>query len=89
MVRYALEQHLFLFDTYVKYGSTRKCRRTFLRKFHDERDPSRQTTHNLVNKHRLTELLIDKKQRHKLRVLTEEKLDDIGAHLEHSPIENH
>jgi hypothetical protein len=30
-------------------------------------------------------LLIDKKQKHKHRVLTEEKLDDIGARLEHTP----
>jgi hypothetical protein len=30
-------------------------------------------------------LLIDKKQKHKLRVLTEEKLDDIRARIEHTP----
>jgi hypothetical protein len=30
-------------------------------------------------------LLIDKKQNHKCRVLTEEKLDDIRARLEHTP----
>jgi transposase len=38
-----------------------------------------------VNKLRTTGLLIDKKQKHKRRVLTEEKLDDIGARLEHTP----
>jgi hypothetical protein len=30
-------------------------------------------------------LLIDKKQKHKRQVLTEEKLDDTGARLEHTP----
>jgi hypothetical protein len=30
-------------------------------------------------------LLIDKKMKHKHRLLTEEKLDDIGARLEHTP----
>jgi hypothetical protein len=30
-------------------------------------------------------LLIDKKQKHKHRVLTEEKLDDRGARSEHTP----
>jgi response regulator of citrate/malate metabolism len=30
-------------------------------------------------------LLIDKKQKHKCQVLTEEKLDEIGARLEHRP----
>jgi hypothetical protein len=43
MARYTLEQRVFLYDTYVKYGSTRKCRQKFQHKFHDERVPSRQT----------------------------------------------
>jgi transposase len=59
--------------------------RKFRRKFRGERVPSRQTIHNLVNKLRSTGLLIDKKQKHKRRVLTEEKLDDMGARLEHTP----
>jgi transposase len=46
---------------------------------------SRQTVRNLVNKLRTAGLLIDKKQKHKRRVLTEEKLHDIGARLEHTP----
>jgi hypothetical protein len=43
-----------------------------------------QTIYNLVNKLRTTGLLIDKKTKHKRRVLTEEKFD-IGARLEHIP----
>jgi gamma-glutamylcysteine synthetase len=85
MVQYTLEKRVFLYDTYVKYESTRKCRWKFRRKFGDERVPCKQTIHNLVNKLRSTGLLIDKKQKHKRRVLTEEKLDDIGARLEHTP----
>jgi transposase len=69
----------------VKYGSAGKCRKKFRRKFNVERAPSRQTIHNLVNKVRTTGLLIDKKTKHKRRVLTEEKLDEIGARLEHAP----
>jgi predicted aldo/keto reductase-like oxidoreductase len=76
MVQYALEQGVFLYDTCVKYGSARK----FLRKFCDERFPIRQTIHNLVSTLRTAGLLIDKKQKHKHRLLTE-KLDDIGAIL--------
>jgi hypothetical protein len=39
-----------------------------------------------VNKLRSTELSIDKTQKHKRRVLTEEKSeDDIGTRLEHTP----
>jgi hypothetical protein len=78
MVRYTSEQCVFLYDTYVKYGSARKC----LRKFRcNERVPNRQTIHNFVNTLSTTELLIDKKQKHKRPVFTE-KLDDIGARLE-------
>jgi transposase len=49
-----------------------------------KRVPSQQTIHNWVNKLR-TGLLIDKKQKHKHRVLTEEKFDAIGPRLEHTP----
>jgi hypothetical protein len=38
-----------------------------------------------TNKLRITGLLINKKQKYKRRVLTEEKLDDIRARLEHTP----
>jgi transposase len=49
------------------------------------RVPSKQTIHNLVNKLKTTGLLIYKKQKHKRRALAKEKLDDIGARLEHTP----
>jgi hypothetical protein len=71
--------------THVKYGSARKRRRKFRRKFRDERVPSRHTTCNLANTLRTTGLLIDKKQKHKRLVLTEEKLDELGARFEHTP----
>jgi hypothetical protein len=80
MVRYTFEQRVFLCDTYVKYGSAGKCRRKFRPKVRNERVPIRQTIHKLVNKLRTTGLLIDKKRKHKRRVLTEE-----GARLEHTP----
>jgi hypothetical protein len=83
MVWCALEHRVFLYDACVKYGSARKCRRKFRREVRDERVLSRQI-HNLVNKLRATELSTDKKQKHK-RVLTEEKLDDTGARLVHTP----
>jgi hypothetical protein len=74
----ALEQRVFLYDTYVKYGSAGKFRQTFRLKFRDERVRSRQTIHNLVNKLRSTGLLIiDNKQKYKRRVLPEESLVDI------------
>jgi hypothetical protein len=39
----------------------------------------------MVTKLRTTGVSIDKKQKHKRRVLTEEKLDGTGARLEHTP----
>jgi hypothetical protein len=68
----------------MKYRSAEKWRQKFQCKFCDERVPSRQTIHNLVNKLRTIGLIINKKK-HKRQVLTEEKLDDIGAKLEHTP----
>jgi hypothetical protein len=85
MVRYTLEQRVFLYDTHVKYKSARKRRRNFWRKFRYETVPSRKIIHNFMNKLRTTGPLIDKKQKHKRRVLTEEKLGDTGARLEHTP----
>jgi DNA-binding IclR family transcriptional regulator len=58
----------------------KNCKHEFL----DERVPSRQTIHNLVNKLRTMGLLIDKNQKHKHWELTE-KLHDTGARLEHTP----
>jgi hypothetical protein len=60
VARYTLEERVFLYDTYVKYGSAGKCGRKFRRKFRDERVPIRQTIHNLVTKRRTTGLLIEK-----------------------------
>jgi hypothetical protein len=71
MVRYTLEQRVFLYVARVKYGSAGKFRRKFRRKLRDERVPSRQTIHNLLNKLITMGILIYKKQKHKHRVLTE------------------
>jgi transposase len=83
IVQYTIEQHVFLYDSYLKCGSARKCRQKFQLKFYHEIVCSWQTVHNLVNKLRSTGLLTEKKQKHKRRVLTEENL-----RLEHMPIKS-
>jgi hypothetical protein len=83
MVRYTLEQRVFLHDTYMKYGSARKCRRKLRSKFRDERVPSRQIFHNFNLDQR--DSYYTRNKTHECRVFTEEKLDDIGASLEHTP----
>jgi hypothetical protein len=57
---YFIVQRVFLYDTYVKYGSAKKCQKNFWCKFCHERFPSRQTIHNLVNQLRKMGLFIDK-----------------------------
>jgi transposase len=74
-----------MYDAYVKSGSTRKVKRRFRRKFQDVTVPHRKTIHRIVNKVRQTGSLMDRKPKHKRRVLTEEKLDEIGARLEETP----
>jgi hypothetical protein len=88
MVLYTLAQRVFLDHTHVKYESAGKRRRKFLLKFRDERIPSRQAIHNLVNELRTTGLLIEKKTKHKRRVHTEEKLHNVGVKLQHT-LEDH
>jgi hypothetical protein len=82
-----LEERVFLYVTHVEYCCARKCRRKFRRIFRVERASSRQTIHNLVNKLRTTGLLINKKRKHKRRLLAEE-LDDMGQDL-NIRLENH
>jgi hypothetical protein len=86
LVRLALEQRVFLYDTYVKYGSAGKYGRKSRRKFRDEKYPAgKPFIIWWINLRRITGLLIDKKPKHKRGALTEEKLDDIGARVESKP----
>lgn len=84
MDKFTLEHRVFLYDAYVKCESARKCRRKFSRKFPGVRVPHRNTIQNLVNKVRTTGEVMDRKSERPRRVLTEEKLGEISARLQHS-----
>ncbi|XP_021921561.1 uncharacterized protein LOC110830678 isoform X4 [Zootermopsis nevadensis] len=84
MEKFTLQQRLFLYDSYVRYNSARKSQRKFGRKFPGVRIPTRYAIHYLVNKVRKTGVLRDSKPKRRRRVLTEEKLDEIGALFEQS-----
>jgi hypothetical protein len=84
-VRYNLEQKVFIYDCYVKTYSFKSCRRKFRRKFPDATCPYGDTSSKLVKKVRCHGILIDRKPLKINRVLTEEKLNDIGHRLENSP----
>jgi transposase len=85
MEKFTLQQRIFLYDSYVKCNSARKSQRKFGRKFPGVRVPTRYAIHYLVNKVRKTGVLRDSKPKRQRRVLTEEKLDEIGALFEQSP----
>ncbi|XP_021921345.1 uncharacterized protein LOC110830569 isoform X2 [Zootermopsis nevadensis] len=82
---YSIKQRVFLVETYTKYSSYGRCRRKFFRHFPGVCVPSRSMIERLVKKFRSTGSVLDKKKNRKRSVLTEEKLDEIGALLEKSP----
>ncbi|PSN56025.1 hypothetical protein C0J52_21361 [Blattella germanica] len=84
-VKYPLEQPVFLFEIDTRKRSYLKCRIRFIRKFSGVSLSNKNTIHRLVCKVRETSAFTDKKRNRKRTVLTEEKLDDIGACFEQSP----
>ncbi|XP_069683645.1 uncharacterized protein [Periplaneta americana] len=83
--KYTLQQRIFMYDLYVITSSCREVRQRFLTEFPEVRLPSREAVRKLVNKLRETGSILDKKRRVKRRVLTEEKVGEVGERLEHSP----
>jgi hypothetical protein len=84
-MKYSVEQRVFIYDTFVKHSSWRKCCRKFRRKYPDLTVPCKSTIYKIVKKVRKTGSVLDKKKHRKRHILTEEILDDIGARLEASP----
>jgi hypothetical protein len=85
MVKYTLEQRIFLYDGYVKKKSYKSYKRRFHHRYPGVRIPASSTILRLVKKVCSTGSLLDKKYTRQNAVLTEETLDETGAKLEHSP----
>jgi hypothetical protein len=85
MVKYTLEQRIFLYDSHVKKKSYKSCKRRFRRRYPGVLIPASSTILRLVKKVRSTGSFLDKKCTRQNSVLTEETLDETGARLEHSP----
>jgi hypothetical protein len=66
-------------------NSYKSCRRKFLLTFPDITCPSGDIISKLVKKVRTHGILTERKPLKRNRVLTEEKLEDIGRRLENSP----
>ena len=84
-MRYSAVQRIFICNTFMKKSSWRKCRRKFRRQFPDSSVPDKTTIYRLVKKFNYTGSVQNKKPQVNKRVLTEEKLDEIGFRLEQSP----
>jgi hypothetical protein len=85
MVKYTLEQHIFLYDSYVKKKSYKSCKRRFSHRYPGVRIPASSTILRLVKNVRSAGSLLDKKCTRQNAMLTEETLDKIRTRLEHSP----
>jgi hypothetical protein len=82
MVRYNIEQRMFLIETYfAKKKSVKKC----IWKFPEAPVPSQPHANQLIRKWHSTGSVLDKMKERKRNVLTEEKLTDIQATLQLSP----
>jgi hypothetical protein len=85
MVKYTLEQRIFLYNSYVKKKSYKSCKRRFCHRHPGVRTAASSTILKLVKKVHLTGSFFDKKYTRQNALLTEETLDETGARLERSP----
>ena len=67
MPTYALQQSIFMYDSYVITSSCREVARRFQANYPGLRVPSREAVRLLVNKFRETESILDKNRRIKTR----------------------
>ena len=85
MPTYALQQRIFMYDSYAITSSCREVARLFQTNYPGVRVPSREAVRLLVNKFRETGSILDKKRNVEQRVLMGRKLEEIGERLENSP----
>jgi hypothetical protein len=72
------ERRVFLYYVYAKCSSYMKCRRKFRRRFPNAPTFITKTIYNYVKSFRATRSIPDSKRTRRKRVLTKEKLDEIG-----------
>ena len=85
MPTYTIQQRIFMYDSYVITSSCKEVVSRFQANYPGVRVPSRETVRLLVNKFRETGSIFDKKINVKRRVLTGQKLEEIGERFENSP----
>lgn len=84
--KFSLNERVYIYKTYLKSRkSCAKTRRKFRNKFPNRPVPTANTIKNLSTKFNETGSVNNKKIVRRRHVLTEEKLDQIGERLEHTP----
>ena len=84
--KFSLRERVYMFNTYIKVRkSCSKTRRKFRIKFPNIPVPSAETIRRLAKRFKETGSMNNRKSNRKRSVLTEEKLDQIGERLEHTP----
>ena len=76
MPTYTLQQRIFMYDSYVITSSCWQVVRQFQVNYPGVRVSSREAVRLIVNKFREMGSILDKKRNVKLRVLTEQKLEE-------------
>lgn len=74
---------LFIYDTYVKSGSTRKVRTRFQHKYLNIKIPNWETIHSIANKMRHNGDITRKMTKSNHLMLRKEKFNESGGSLEH------
>jgi hypothetical protein len=74
-----IEQKLFISDISVQHFQWGKCHRKFCRKYPDSTVPCKASIYNFVTQLPSTGSVLYKNKSRKRHLLTEEKLDVIGA----------
>ncbi|PSN33313.1 hypothetical protein C0J52_21233, partial [Blattella germanica] len=77
-----LEQHVFIYDTFVSRKSWRRVYRHFRRKYSEFPVPSKSTIYSLVKKFRESSSNLDKKWKKQRKVLLKDTLDNMVYRLE-------
>ena len=85
MPAYTLQQRIFMYDSYVITSSYSEVVRRFQADYPGLLVPNREAVRLIVNKFKEMGSIINKKRIVKRRMLTEQKLEEIGERLENWP----
>jgi hypothetical protein len=84
-MNYGIKQKVFLYDSYMKYSSIKKCIEKFSHKYPEFPVPNKKRIYRIVRHVHRTGTVLNTPRKRRRHVLTEEMLDNIGVQLEANP----